>query len=116
MSPCPIPISLPTHGATCFGRSAPYDLAAQGARTFETLLRAADTAIDTLSAVNQAARRLNSLLDDLEGPLRSMVPDVAAGLATLGRLNDAAGALNDLAQRFAPMANLFPTTKSTPDN
>ena len=94
---------------------APTDLASQATRTFETLLRAADTAIDTLAAVNQAARRLNSLLDDLEEPLRSMVPEVAAGLATLGRLNDAASALSDLAQRFAPMANFFPTTKANPD-
>lgn len=92
---------------------APTDVAAHGARTLDALLKAADMAVDTVTTINQVARRLNSLLDDLEEPLRALVPEVASGLATLGKLNDAAAALGELAQRFAPMANLFPAAKAT---
>ena len=95
------------------GALAPDDVAGHGARSLESLLKAADTALDTLTTVNQVARRLNSLLDELEEPLRTLVPDLARGLATLSTLNDAASALGDLARRFAPVANLFPSPKSS---
>ena len=83
---------------------APSDLANQGARAFQSLLRTADNAIEALDNVNAAAKRLNALLDDLEGPLRQILPHAAGALTTLTRLSDAAQVLGDLAGRLGPLA------------
>ena len=83
---------------------APSDLANQGARAFQSLLRTADSAIEALDNVNAAAKRLNALLDDLEGPLRQILPHAAGALTTLTRLSDAAQVLGDLAGRLGPLA------------
>jgi len=90
---------------------APGDALSLFTRAFESVLKTTDLAIDTLSNVNQAALRLHTLLDELEAPVRQMIPQAAAALSTLNKLNEATGALNDLARRFGPMASLFQAPK-----
>ena len=96
---------------------APADLVSQGVRSIESLLKVADLAIESLTNVNLAAKRLHALLDDLEEPLRQTLPQVATGLAALSKMNDAVTTLNDLAKRFAPMAAFLQPQKAsgTPD-
>jgi ABC-type transporter Mla subunit MlaD len=99
------------------GAIAPADLISHGVRSIESLLKVADLAIESLTNVNLAAKRLHGLLDDLEEPLRQTLPQVATGLAALSKLNDAASTLNDLAKRFSPMAAFLQPQKAsgTPD-
>lgn len=95
---------------------APGDLATQGARALQTLLRTADSAIEALDNVNAAAKRLNALLDDLEGPLRQILPHAAGALTTLTRLSDAAQVLGDLAGRLGPLAAFVQPQRARTDD
>lgn len=69
--------------------------------------------VDTMANLNRAAQRLNTLLDDLEGPLRQAVPHVAAAVSTLDRLGEVATSLNDLSKRLGPLAAFLPKSPSS---
>ncbi len=103
------------------------------------IVKSVATFNDTMSEMNRVAHRVNNLLDDIEGPLREMVPlvqtsvkqargtlkkvdgviaqvgslpaDVAKAVSTLG---DLAGRLSPLTQ-FAEMAGGMFGMKSTPN-
>ena len=77
---------------------------------------------DTMRELNTAARRVNSLLDDIEVPIRAIVPQVQAGVkqarSTIKRVDGVLGqvgslpadvakavsTLGDLAVRLSPLA------------
>jgi ABC-type transporter Mla subunit MlaD len=69
--------------------------------------------VDTMANLNRAAQRLNTLLDDLEGPLRQAVPHVAAAVSTLDRLGDVAASLNDLSKRLGPLTAFLPKSPTS---
>ena len=87
-----------------------------------SLAQSVATLNDTMKELNRAARRVNDLLDDVEGPIREMVP-VAQQVAkqartTIKRVDTvvgsigslpadvakAVGTLGDLATRLSPLA------------
>lgn len=89
----------------------PADVLTRGAQTVDKLVAAADLAVESLNNVNTAAKRLNSILDDIEEPLRHLLPHVSTTLANLSKMSDAASTLNELAKKLGPLSGFLQPSK-----
>lgn len=92
------------------GAVDPIDMTARAIdasrRTTEALigiLEGMSTAVDNL---NRTTGRINSLLDDIEEPLRRVMPQVGASMNAIATLGEAANQLGELAKRLSPLAGL----------
>lgn len=84
-------------------------------RGSEDFLVAVETFTRTMENVNEAAERLNRLLDDVEGPIRAVAPAMSRLADTMASpamtalprdLSAVVGSLGELARRMAPLAQL----------
>ena len=60
----------------------------QGRRSVELLLQTLENTAETMKNLNSAATRINSLLDDIEGPLRAVMPQVGFALQTMAAMGN----------------------------
>jgi len=63
----------------------------QGRRSVELLLQTLENTAETMKNLNSAATRINSLLDDIEGPLRAVMPQVGFALQTMAAVGNLVG-------------------------
>ena len=63
----------------------------QGKRSVELLLQTLENTAETMKNLNSAATRINSLLDDIEGPLRAVMPQVGFALQTMAAMGNLMG-------------------------
>jgi ABC-type transporter Mla subunit MlaD len=91
--------------------SLPPSAQEPSAKVLEGVSATAHLVFDSLVNLNQAAKRLNALLDDLEEPIRLVLPHVSTAATTLTKLNEAATTLNELAKRLGPIAAFLPASK-----
>lgn len=75
-------------------------------RSVEALVSIVENLASTLENLNKTTVRVNALLDEVEEPLRRLMPQVAQGLNTLSSLGDASAALTELAKGIGPLTQL----------
>jgi len=63
----------------------------QGRRSVELLLQTLENTAETMKNLNSAATRINSLLDDIEVPLRAVMPQVGFALQTMAAMGNLMG-------------------------
>ncbi|MFM1839942.1 MAG: hypothetical protein RIS37_1208, partial [Actinomycetota bacterium] len=80
----------------------------QARRTVESLISAMELFVQSMDNMNQVASRVNRLLDDIEGPMRQMMPHVNGALGAVNKLADLSGSLNDLSKRLGPLMAFMP--------
>lgn len=80
------PVELATKVITEGGRTLD-----QGKRSVELLLQTLENTAETMKNLNSAATRINSLLDDIEGPLRAVMPQVGFALQTMAAMGNLVG-------------------------
>ncbi len=84
-----------------------------GAHAAQTAKRSVDAVVSTLENLastlenlNKTTVRINALLDEVEEPIRNMMPQLSDGLKTLSSLGEATNALNELAKGIGPLTSL----------
>ncbi|MEZ5216927.1 MAG: hypothetical protein R2715_10170 [Ilumatobacteraceae bacterium] len=77
----------------------------------DDLLRAVEVFTDTMDTLNGVAQRVNRLMDDVEEPVRAMVPTVAA---TVRRAESMVGQLTDPIDRITPLLGNMADVLDTP--
>lgn len=75
-------------------------------RTADALVSIVENFASTLENLNKTTVRVNALLDEVEEPLRRLMPQVSQGLNTLSSLGDASSALTELAKGIGPLTQL----------
>ena len=95
----------------------------QAKRTVESLISAMEMFVQSMDNMNQVASRVNRLLDDIEGPMRQVMPHVNGAMGAVNKLADMSGALTELSKRLGPLMAFMPqgskqketTTPPTPE-
>lgn len=85
----------------------------QGKRTIDALIASLEMFVQSMDNVNQVATRVNRLLDDVEEPLRKLMPQMATALGAAAKLGDVVSALNDLSKRLSPFSAFLPQSGGT---
>jgi ABC-type transporter Mla subunit MlaD len=75
----------------------------QSRRVVELLISTLENTSVTMNNLNQAATRVNRLLDDVEEPLRAVMPLVGTSLSARAQMGDIAKNLGDLTKRLGPL-------------
>jgi ABC-type transporter Mla subunit MlaD len=92
------------------GSVDPIDVASKavdaGRRTTESLITMLENLASTVDNMNRTTTRVNALLDEVEEPLRRIMPQVGAAMNALANLGDAATALTDLSKRLGPLTSI----------
>lgn len=78
----------------------------QSRRILELLISTLENTTVTMNNLNQAATRVNRLLDDVEEPLRAVMPLVGTSLTAMAQMGDIAKNLGDLTKRLGPLTTL----------
>lgn len=87
----------------------------QAKRTVESLISAMELFVQSMDNMNQVASRVNRLLDDIEGPMRQVMPHVNGALGAVNKLAEMSGALTDLSKRLGPLLAFMPQTSKPKD-
>jgi ABC-type transporter Mla subunit MlaD len=92
------------------GSVDPIDVASKavvaGRRTTESLITMLENLASTVDNMNRTTTRVNALLDEVEEPLKRIMPQVGAAMNALANLGDAATALTDLSKRLGPLSSI----------
>ena len=80
----------------------------QAKRTVESLISALELFVQSMDNMNQVASRVNRLLDDIEGPMRQVMPHVNGAMGAVNKLADMSGALTELSKRLGPLTAFMP--------
>jgi hypothetical protein len=64
--------------------------------------------VQSMDNMNQVASRVNRLLDDIEGPMRQVMPHVNGALGAVNKLTEMSGALTELSKRLGPLMAFMP--------
>lgn len=75
-------------------------------RSVEAMLSVLENLAGTLDNLNRTTARVNDLLDDIEEPLRRVMPQLGVALGAMATLGDAATQLADLGKRLGPLTTL----------
>ena len=75
-------------------------------KALDGLITTAENFASTIDNLNRTTTRINSLLDEVEEPLRRLMPQIAVGMNSLVTLGDAVSALGDLSRRLGPLTQL----------
>jgi len=88
----------------------------QAKRTVESLISAMELFVQSMDNMNQVATRVNRLLDDIEGPMRQVMPHVNGALGAVNKLAEMSGALTELSKRLGPLMAFMPPTSKPKDS
>ena len=75
-------------------------------RSVEAMLSVLENLAGTLDNLNRTTGRVNALLDDIEEPLRRVMPQLGTALGAMASLGDAATQLADIGRKLSPLAAL----------
>jgi ABC-type transporter Mla subunit MlaD len=85
-------------------------------RAVNDMFTAVETFTETMNQLNQVASRLNALLDEVEEPVRALMPQVTRTVRTADvvteQMYDLVGVFADLAKRLQPISGLAETAGS----
>ena len=88
----------------------PIDLASRAVdasrRTTDSLLLILENFASTVDNLNRTTTRINSLLDEVEEPLRRIMPQVGGAINAAASLGKIAVTLGDLTKRLGPLTSL----------
>ena len=88
----------------------------QAKRTVESLISAMELFVQSMDNMNQVASRVTRLLDDIEGPMRQVMPHVNGALGAVNKLAEMSGALTELSKRLGPLMAFMPPTSKPKDS
>lgn len=75
-------------------------------RTTEALITVLENFASTVDNLNRTTTRINSLLDDIEEPMRRVMPQVGNALNAMAMMGEVATQLGDLSKRLGPLTTL----------
>lgn len=88
----------------------PIDLASKAVdttrRTTETLVTVLENFASTIDNLNRTTIRVNALLDDIEEPLKRVMPQLGNAMNAMATMGEAATQLADLSKRLGPLTTL----------
>lgn len=92
------------------GSVDPIDLASKAVdatrRTSESLLLVLENFASTIDNLNKTTSRINTMLDDIEEPLRRIMPQVGGAMNAMASMGEVAAQLGDLTKRLGPLTTL----------
>ena len=92
------------------GNIDPIDLAGKAVdasrRTSEALILVLENFASTVDNLNRTTTRINSLLDEVEEPLKRVMPQVGAAMNAMASMGEVASQLGDLSKRLGPLTTL----------
>jgi len=88
----------------------PVDLASRAVdasrRTTASLIVILENFASTVDNLNRTTTRINSLLDEVEEPLRRIMPQVGNAMNAAASLGEIAASLGELTKRLGPLASM----------
>jgi ABC-type transporter Mla subunit MlaD len=60
----------------------------------------------TVDNLNKTTTRINTMLDEIEEPLRRIMPQVGTAMNTMASMGEVAAQLGDLTKRLGPLTTL----------
>jgi ABC-type transporter Mla subunit MlaD len=75
-------------------------------RTTETLVTVLENFASTIDNLNKTTTRVNALLDDIEEPLKRVLPQLGNAMNAMATMGEAATQLADLSKRLGPLTTL----------
>lgn len=75
-------------------------------RTTDALITILENFASTVDNLNKTTTRVNSLLDEVEEPLRRLMPQMGMAMNTLATMGDVAMQLGELSKRLGPLTTL----------
>lgn len=88
----------------------PIDIASRAVdasrRTTEALITVLENFASTVDNLNRTTTRINSLLDDIEEPMRRVMPQVGNALNAMAMMGEVATQLGELSKRLGPLTTL----------
>lgn len=75
-------------------------------RTTESLISIVENLAATVDNLNRTTTRINSLLDDIEEPMRRVMPQVGNAMNAMATMGEAATQLQELSKRLGPLTTL----------
>ena len=75
-------------------------------RSTEALLAVLENFAGTIENLNRTTARVNSLLDDVEEPLRRVMPQVGAAMNAMAAMGEVASQMGELTKRLGPLTTL----------
>lgn len=75
-------------------------------RTTESLISIVENLAVTVDNLNRTTTRINSLLDDIEEPMRRVMPQVGNAMNAMATMGEAATQLTELSKRLGPLTTL----------
>lgn len=98
------------HILSLVGALDPIDLASRAIdtsrRTTEALLAILENFAGAIDNLNRTTSRINTLLDEVEEPLKRVMPQMGAAMNAMATMGDATVQLADLARRLSPLTVL----------
>lgn len=73
-------------------------------RTTESMILILENLASTVDNLNRTTTRVNSLLDEIEEPLRRLMPQMGAAMGAMATLGEAASQLAEVGRRLSPLA------------
>lgn len=75
-------------------------------RTTESLISIVENLAVTVDNLNRTTTRINTLLDDIEEPMRRVMPQVGNAMNAMATMGEAANQLTELSKRLGPLTTL----------
>lgn len=75
-------------------------------RTSESMISIMENLASTVDNLNRTTTRINALLDDIEEPLRRVMPQVGNAMNAVATLGEAATQLSELSKKLGPLTTL----------
>ena len=75
-------------------------------RSAEAVVSVVDNLTGTLENLNRTTKRIDALLDEVEEPLKRLMPQVAVAMNALASLGDVATQLGDVSRKLNPLISL----------
>jgi ABC-type transporter Mla subunit MlaD len=75
-------------------------------RTTESLISIVENLAVTVDNLNRTTTRINTLLDDIEEPMRRVMPQVGNAMNAMATMGEAATQLTELSKRLGPLTTL----------
>lgn len=75
-------------------------------RSTEALLAVLENFAGTLENLNRTTARVNALLDDIEEPLRRVMPQVGAAMNAMATMGEVASQMGEITKRLGPLTTL----------
>lgn len=75
-------------------------------RTTESLITILENFASTVDNMNRTTTRINGLLDEIEEPLRRIMPQVGNAMNAAASLGEIANSLGELTKRLGPLTSI----------